>query len=120
VAREHAGLHRLLHALLDRGDVLARDDAALRTVDELEATARLERLDAEHDVSVLAAAAGLPDELRLLLDRLPDGLLVRDLLLADVRVDLELAQEAVDDDLEVQLAHPGDERLPGLRVGRHA
>ena len=48
------------------------------------------------------------------------GLAVGDLRPADVRVDLELAHQAVDDDLEVQLAHPGDERLPGLLVGRDA
>ena len=65
----------------------------------------------KHDVAVLPAAARLPDEARLVLDRLADRLAVGDLRLADVRVDLELAHEAVDDDLEVQLAHPGDERL---------
>ena len=40
---------------------------------------------------------------------LPDGLAVRDLRPADVRVDVELALQAVDDDLEVQLAHAGDD-----------
>jgi hypothetical protein len=34
-------------------------------------------------------------------------------------VHLELAHQAVDDDLQVQLAHPRDERLPGLGIGRH-
>src|SRR5438034_1462089 len=120
VAREHARLHRLLHALPDRRDVLARDDAALGAVDELEAAARRERLDAQHDVAVLPPPARLPDELRLLLDRLADGLLVGDLRLADVGVDLELAQQAIDDDLQVELAHARDERLPGLGVGRDA
>ena len=67
---------------------------------------------------VLARAAGLADELLAdLLDRLAGRLAVRDLRAADVRVDVELALEAVDDDLEVQLAHPGDERLAGLLVG---
>ncbi len=64
----------------------------------------------------LALAAGLadepPDTVRGLLDRL----LVGDLRLALVRVDLELAHEAVDDDLEVQLAHPRDDGLAGLIV----
>ena len=50
---------------------------------------------------------------------LRDRLAVGDLRAADVRVDVELAQQAVDDDLEVQLAHPGDERLPRLVVGAH-
>src|SRR5690606_40292276 len=39
---------------------------------------------------------------------------------ADVRVDLELALHAVDDDLQVQLAHAGDDGLAGLRVRVYA
>ena len=39
VAGEHAALHRLLDAGVDRGDVLARDHAALDLVDELVAAA---------------------------------------------------------------------------------
>ena len=42
-------------------------------------------------------------------DRLGDGLAVRHLRLADVGLDLELAQQPVDDDLQVQLAHAGDD-----------
>src|SRR5262245_37105640 len=91
VAGEDAGLHCLLHALLDRRDVLARDDPAFRPVDEGEPFTRLRRLDLQDDVAVLAAATGLANEARLLLGRLADGLLVGDVRLADVGVDLELA-----------------------------
>ena len=45
-----------------------------------------------------------------------DRLAVGDLGPADVRVHRELAHEAVDDDLEVELAHAGDEGLAGLLV----
>ena len=121
VAGEDARLHRLLDAEVDRRDVLARDLAADDLVDELVALARLGRLEVDDRVAVLAAAAGLADEPALdLLDGLADRLAVGDLRAADVRVDVELAHQAVDDDLEVQLAHPGDERLPGLLVGAHA
>ena len=47
---------------------------------------------------------------------LRDRLLVGDLRPADVGVDLELAQQAVDDDLQVELAHARDDRLAGLFV----
>ena len=50
-------------------------------------------------------------------DGLAGGLAVGDLRLADVAVDLELAAQAVDDDLQVQLAHAGDDGLAGLVVG---
>ena len=67
------------------------------------------------------AAACLADELLVdLLDGPPDRLAVRDLRPPHVRVDRELAHEAVDDDLEVELAHPGDQRLAGLVVGADA
>src|SRR5438094_4015345 len=101
VAGEHARLHRLLDALLDGGDVLARDDAALGAVHELEAATRRQRLEPQHDVAVLSAAARLADELGLVLDGLPDRSLVGNPGLADVGVHLELAEQPVDDDLEV-------------------
>src|SRR5690606_28851685 len=117
VAGEDAALHRLLHPLLDRADVLARDHAAHDPVLEDESGTRLRRLDVDHDVAVLAPAAGLADELALdVLRRAANRLAVRDLRTADVRIDLELPAQTVDQDLEVQLAHPGDDRLPGLRV----
>ena len=121
IPREHPGLHRLLDAEVDCRDVLLRDLAADDLVHELVAVARAHRLGVDDCVSVLAAAAGLADELALnLLDRLAHRLAVGDLRPAHVRVDAELALEAVDDDLEVQLAHAGDEGLAGLVVGAHA
>ncbi len=75
-------------------------------VDELVAAARARRLQVEHDVAVLTPATGLADVAGLdLLHRVPDGLPVGDLGLADVGVDLELAEHPVDQHLEVQLAH---------------
>ena len=107
VAGLDAGAERLLDPLLDGGDVLGRDRAALDLVDEVEALLG-RRLDVDHDVAELALAAGLADEVADdLLDPVADRLAVGDLGAADVGVDVELAQEAIDDHLEVQLAHPG-------------
>src|SRR5205814_1694911 len=92
---------------------LAADDL----VDELVAGARLLRVQVDGRVAVLARAAGLADEPALdLLGRTGDRLAVGDLRPADVRVDVELALQPVDDDLEVQLAHTGDQRLARLLV----
>ena len=49
-----------------------------------------------------------------------DRLLVGDLRLSDVRAHLELAQKAIDDDLQVQLPLARDERLTRLGIGRDA
>ena len=111
-------MQRFLDTGVDRGDVLLGDDAARDLVDELIAAAGAGGLEVDHDVAVLAATAGLADVALLDLDGgIADRLAVGDLGLADVGVDLELPQHAVDDHLEVQLAHAGDDRLTGLLVG---
>ena len=65
-------------------------------------------------MAVLAAAAGLLGVLHLAVGRTRQRFLVGDLRTADARLDVELALEAVDDDLEVQLAHAGDDDFAGL------
>ena len=87
---------------------------------ELVALARLTRDQADLRVAVLAAAAGLLDVAALALGRTRERFLVGDLRLADARLDVELALQPVDDDLEVQLAHAGDDHLAGLLVGLDA
>ncbi len=51
-----------------------------------------------------------------LLHRAPDGLPVGHLRLTDVGLDVELAAHPVDQDVQVQLAHPADHGLAGLLV----
>src|SRR5437868_13474903 len=74
---------------------------------------------ASTEIYTLSLHDALPISLDLLC-RLAGGLAVGDLRPAHVRVDLELAHQAVDDDLEVQLAHASDQRLAGLLVGGDA
>src|SRR5262249_44357458 len=112
IARQDAVLERFLHALLHRPDELARHGAANDLVLEHEAGARLARLEVDNDVAVLAAAAGLADELPFdVFHPLAHRFAVRHLGAADIGLDLEFALHAVDDDLEVQLAHPRNDRL---------
>ncbi len=69
-------------------------------------------------MAVLAAAAGLAHVPVLdLLHRLADGLPVGDLGLAHVGVNPELAQHAVHQHFEVELAHAADDCLARLLVG---
>ena len=77
-------------------------------------------VDRDLDAAELARAA------RLLLvgvvdvDLLREILAIRHLRRADVGLDLELALHAIDEDLEVELAHPLDDRLARFMIGRHA
>src|SRR5262249_7051288 len=112
-----ASLKCLLDALLDGGDELGRDRPALDLVDEVEALAG-RRLEVDVDHAVLAGATRLADELALHLRGLATyGLAVGNLRPADGGLDLELTLHAVDEHLEVQLAHAGDHGLAGLLVG---
>src|SRR4051794_14150974 len=110
-------LEALADALVDRPHVFLGDRAADDLVDELVPGALVERLEVEDDVAVLALATGLANEATIALGRTPDRLAVGDLWLADVRGDAEFADHPVDEDVEVELTHPGDQRLAGLRVG---
>ena len=71
-------------------------------------------------MAVLTATAGLLDQLAFAVRAAGDGFAISDLRLARVRVDLELAEHAVANDFQMQLAHAGDDRLAGVFVGvRH-
>src|ERR1700761_8966646 len=119
VARQHTTRHRLLDTLVDRLDVLLRDHAALDIVRELVALTRLVRLDTNLGVAVVTRAPRLANVLAFRLGLAADRLAVVHLRLADIRFNLVLAHHAVDDDLQMQLAHAGDDRLPAGLVGPH-
>ena len=106
--------------VLDRRNEVARNRAALGAVLELETAALGQRLDLQFDHAELAVTAGLAHETALGFRRAPDRFAIRHLRLADIGVDLELAQHPVNDNLQMQLAHPGDQRLRGLLVDADA
>ena len=134
-------VHGVLESLLDRHHVFGRDRVPDQLVDELELGAAgpavFQRLqDADH-ARVLARPAGLlfmqvvePDRFR---DRLSksegksyygrgfkdgDDRLVVDARRRRDRLDAVLAQQPLDVDLQVQLAHAGNNRLAVVGVVR--
>src|SRR6202453_5216984 len=118
-AGQDAELGGLLAARVHRGNVLPGDTAAGHLVLELvPAAVAAGGLEVDQHPGVLARAAGLLLVRVLdLLDLAPDRLAVSDLRAADVRLDLELAAHPVDQHLEVEFTHPGDDRLAGFLVG---
>jgi hypothetical protein len=68
-------------------------------------------------MGILTATAALLDVPGFLFRRNGDGLPVGHLGLADVGVDPEFTGQAVDDDFQMQFAHPGDQGLVGLFIG---
>ena len=116
VAGENACRQAFFDPFDGRRDVFFGNDAADDLADDFVAFAFFVRLDLELDVSVLTAAAGLLDELGLALARDGDRLFVGDLGFTDIGFDAEFALHPVVEDLEVQLAHTGDDRLAGFFV----
>src|SRR3546814_8414733 len=102
---------RLAHALFDRRDIFARNVAALNLVDESDARAAFAGSDADLDAPELARAARLLLVGIVDIDGLRERFAVRHLRRADVRFDLELALHAIDEDVEVKLAHALADRL---------
>src|SRR5690554_3911355 len=115
-ACEHAILELLLDTLIDSRDVFLRNHTAHDLVNELVTFARLLRLHLDPDVTVLTTTTGLTHELAFLLNTGTNGFAVSNLRLAYVRFYLELALETVNDDVEVQLAHTGNNGLTRLFV----
>ena len=126
-AAEDARPGRVADAGLDGRDELPRDGAAGDPLHEDHAVLHDEFLalgllggdrgDADHHVAELAAAAGLLDEASAhLRGRGGDRLAVTHAGCAELDVDLPFFDELVLDDLQVQLAHPGDDGLAGLVV----
>ena len=104
------------NAFFNRGDEFLRNDTADDLVVEDIAFAPDFRTDDENAVTVLTAAAGLTDVFTLSLDFAGDGLAVGNLGGAGGGVNLELAAEPLDQNLEVELAHAGDDGLAGFVV----
>src|SRR5205814_4043543 len=73
-----------------------------------------QRRDADPAVAVLTTSTGLLLVLPLAFRPGAERLAVRDLRTPDVRVHAELARQPPDDDLEVPLPQPADQRLPQL------
>src|SRR5262245_4512015 len=119
-AREYAGIDDALHPLLHARDVFLRHVAADHRVLELEGLAGLVRLDHELDAGELAGAAGLLLVSVVDLSFARHGLAIGDLRRADIGLDLELAAHAIDDDIEMQLAHALDDSLARFMVDRDA
>ena len=117
IARHDTGQHGALNTGIDGRNILLGNGAAHHGVDKFVALAGLVGLHMDLHVTILALTAGLTGILGILVHCLADGLLVGHLGRAHVGLHLELPQQAVHDDLQMQLAHTGDDGLTRLLVG---
>ena len=110
VTSEHAFLHGLLHALVDRGNKATGDSAALDLVDELVARPWV-RGDAQPAVAELPGAARLLLMTALSLGGLADGLAIRDAHRHEANVDARLLLAAGNEHANLRVAHRGEHGL---------
>ena len=103
IAGQHAALHGALNTGIHRRNIFLGDGAAHGAVDELIALAGFVGLQRDLHMGILTGAAGLTLILGLVVDLLPDGLLIGDLRRAHIGFHLELAQQAVHDDLQMMV-----------------
>src|SRR5205814_2004232 len=118
VAREHAALNGLFDAVNGRVDVFFGNRPADDFAFDLDAFAALVGLDGDAGVAVLTATTGLADEFAFAFGELRDGLTISDLRRAGICLHFELAEQAIPDDFQMEFAHPGNDELPGLFVGK--
>ena len=121
VSRQNAVVEGRLDALVRRLDVFAGNASTGDLVLEDVAVAHAARLHRDLDDGELTRTTRLLDVAVFdAFDLLRHRLAIRHLGLADGGIDAEFALHAVDEDLEVQLAHSRDHGLAGLFVGADA
>ncbi len=76
-----------------------------------------QRMQFNHRVSILTFTAGLLDVFAFGFSLLANGFAICDLRTAHIGLHVVLAQHAVHNNLQVQLAHAGDQCLAGIRFG---
>src|SRR6056297_64517 len=107
----------LAHALFNRRDVFARNVAALDLIFENDSLAAFTRSDDDLGFTELTRTTRLflvgVGNLDFASERFTIGHLRR----ADIRFDLEFALHAIDKNVEVEFAHPLDDRLTALVIG---
>src|SRR5690606_30616580 len=119
-ACERTGRQNALDTLLNAGDVFLRNRTTNDLALEYEFLALWVRLEYDLDAGELTRTAGLllvrVVDFRLAGDRLT----VSNLRCTDACLNLELATHTVDENVQVKLAHAGDDRLAGFLVGLDA
>ena len=68
-------------------------------------------------MSVLSVTAGLSGVLGFCFDFFREGFAISNLRRTDVCLDLELSEQSVDNNLQMQLAHAGNDGLAGFGIG---
>ena len=117
IARNDTVLHSFFNTCFNRSNVFFRYSTADDFTFEDKARTWFKRLQSNDRMTVLTATAGLTDKFALCLDSFADGLFVRNLRFTNLSLYLEFTFQTVNDNIQVQLAHAGDNGLSGFMIG---
>ena len=110
-------LKSLTDALIDRWDVLLRNNTTDDSVDKLVTLALFLWLKVDDCVAILTLTTGLTDKLALSVAYcLTSSLTVSNLWLTNIAVNLKLTTETVNNNLKVKLAHTSNDGLASLVI----
>ena len=116
ISGQYPSLHSALDTCVNSWDVFLRNRTADNAVDELVALTGLVRGNSDLNVTVLTFTTGLTSVFHINISRFSDGFFVSYLWLTYVCLYLELTQQTVNDDLQMELTHAGDDGLAGFFV----
>jgi hypothetical protein len=116
VSGNNAILHGSFDTSLNRVDEFLRNYAAHDFVVKFKALACFHRFKTEPAVAVLTMTAGLTNEFTFRFNRLADGFTVSNLRFAYGAVHVEFTSHTIDDDIQVEFAHTGNNGLVGFRI----
>src|SRR5690606_12343409 len=112
ITRQNTVLHLLSDAFFNGRDVLLRNDTTNDFVNKFE-TFYIAGLEPDNHVTILATTTGLFHELVVDLDSRCDLFTIGHLRLTDVCVNAEFTTHTVDNNVEMQFTHAGNNGLTG-------
>ncbi len=116
IACKHTGLHSALNTCVNRSDVFLRNSTADDVVYKFVALVNI-RLNVNLNMTVLTFTAGLTRILRVRGRGLANGFAVSNLRLTNIGFHLKFTKQTVNDNLQMELAHTGDNGLTGFFIG---
>src|SRR5690554_5292633 len=119
-ASQDAGRNRFEQTLLNSRNIFTWNRTTLDHINEFESLTRLIRLHRNPYMSVLTLTARLLDELAFDFHLLLDRFAVGNLRSTYVSFNTELTLHSIDNNIEMQLTHTGNDRLTGLFVSTNA
>ena len=116
ITGENTAGSRFADTVFDRLDVFLRNVTADNFVLNGDTCSAFLRDEVDNAVTILTASTGLTDEAHITVGFFLQSFTVSNLRCTGIGFDLELTDQTVENDLQVQLSHTGNDGLPGIFI----